>query len=53
MNDFTGDSSVQKFMYDPSKRKDYINSVAKNDKERRILENKFDEAIKYNSIVNN
>ena len=53
MHDFTGDSSVQKVMYDPSKRKDYINSVAKNDKERRILENKFDEAIKYNSIVNN
>ena len=52
MHDFSGDTNVQKVMYDPSKRKDYIDSVAKDDREKRILENKFNEAIKYNNIVN-
>ena len=52
MHDFTGNSNVQKVMFDPKKRKEYINSVARDDKERRILENKFNEAINYDRIVN-
>lgn len=52
MHDFAANSDVQKVMFDPSKRKDYINTVAKNDNEKKILENKFKEVVNYHNIVN-
>lgn len=52
MHDCSKDSTMQKVAYDPSKKKGYIDSVAKDDREKRILENQLNELIKYNDIVN-